>query len=1729
MPETDVAPKIPAPIPANRILSKMLERLFATLVNGPSLNCRPHSSRQRVDLFSLSRLKDVSPEAALTGLLGEERKMKCAARAPAPPKRLLDHEEVATEEPAKNPLTDEERATITAWREQESLFGKLRVIAEDARTYEQDTGVHVLNIGFPLLSLPPNSLGAKQSGASRRIVAPIAFIPVSIIVKQGATRSIELQCSGEGTDRVIPNVALLAWLEQQTGKRAQELFADEPGEDPWRELRELVAHVAAAVEIPASDIFAMLDPHPPIVGAAKVDGETVVPTPPHTSHPLKLTPAPRTDESDDGPAILPCAILGLFPLANQGLLRDMQAMAAGEALDGPVASFIELPAALEAVPESMQPPAPVELRPRQFGEERLITEADPCQSRAVRLARECQTLVIHGPPGTGKSQTITNIIGDHLARGERVLVVSDKRTALDVVANRLRHLGLGGLVGIVHDPQRDQRDLYKAIRQQLDDLPEAVTHPHAARQLEATDTELQRLHGEVTKYAASLTTRDGHGYSFHDLVGEWFGINPAEGLTIDEAALRSTPLDMLDRHTRDIQDILERGRAVDLPGNPWRNCAGIDLPTFLVTPMSEFRAAMLRGVTDAEAADATADTSIPPFAMDMPLEPQANARILLADDLAALFSTTDPAVLAHWAGRDLESIQKAEAKLKGVAEPIAIFHEGPMDETLASLARSDAGSQPAIASASGLGATCRGTPRPVSFGQAGTGPGVPQPVAPGVSENPEAIDAPMLSSALAVAQEKSVRDYSRAHADHSSRWASVQAAAPNAKVETVTQWLSRDAQSLQQGCQLLDAMKGLADTIHAGPLDRQMVRQYSGQPLQAAQINLWLSALGDYLRTAKKWYAFLMPGAKSAAKPAAVYFGLSLDPSTGVQIRDFLVGLRARLDLRADLDEKILAAPLQSFPPDEDLFRAYEEHATVAHAALAVQHEMPSAPSVASQHIHPLMTPQIEEVTPIFQRWNLEITPADADRLGQFLRRWNARLQLTDLHYTTLAEVTPAGLLEDDALERTLMSHGAFFTFAQKWSAENAIANLREIVAKALGDPNRGTALIDGLRKSPARAQAITKLTTSLAASRLISAKMGLTLDAKLRSGEKLHTDVTALSNHLDDLESILRIGVERDALPPALRDSVGGLLKQSAGVKEGQGLLRKSVLGAEILARLAADPDLQGIDGQRLRSSFDRYRKLDQQKKETVRRVILHRWNSVQKSRLLALTGSRLNSLGADLKRRLTLRGERAMRLRQVIQNGLQTDGGDPLFDLCPVWMASPETVAQLFPRRPLFDTVIFDEASQCRLEEALPVLIRAKRVVIAGDPKQLPPTRFFESAVARSEDEEIETDQQLFESQQGEIEDLLGAALNLEIQECYLDVHYRSRNSDLIQFSNANFYGSRLQAIPGHPKNRTRYSPVTLYRVNGTYEKRRNIAEANQVCQIVRDLLKRADPPSIGIGCFNLPQRDLIVDTLDEMAEQDADFAKRFEAARRREGTGSFEGLFVKNLENVQGDERDHLIISTTYGPDPSGKFHRRFGPVGNVGGGRRLNVLVTRAREEVHLVTSIPASTYHSLPPIPAGQTPSGAYLLFAYLQYAEQLATDYETANRVLEQTPADAQPRVEVRPSKTPSHFARTLAERLAVEHHIGSDVHWGNEGFCVDVALHHPTKAEEVTVGVLCDTTRFNQSADPVEWDIFRTGILESQGWQLHRVWTPHFYRDAEGGVKAIVGDAEELLRKGNS
>src|SRR5947209_13503208 len=191
----------------NKVLAKMLDRLFAGLMNGPGMNCRPHASRQRIDFTQLSRFSDAVPEDVLRQLLSDDRAAKIVAKVKPP--RTPDHVENVEDE-------DVSFRSQKAWDEQTALLSKLRVVADDARTYENDTGVHVLNVGFPLLSLPPGTFaGGTARNSTKRILAPLAFIPVTLTLTRATRPTIERACRGEGVDRVMPNSPLLASLHEQ--------------------------------------------------------------------------------------------------------------------------------------------------------------------------------------------------------------------------------------------------------------------------------------------------------------------------------------------------------------------------------------------------------------------------------------------------------------------------------------------------------------------------------------------------------------------------------------------------------------------------------------------------------------------------------------------------------------------------------------------------------------------------------------------------------------------------------------------------------------------------------------------------------------------------------------------------------------------------------------------------------------------------------------------------------------------------------------------------------------------------------------------------------------------------------------------------------------------------------------------------------------------------------------------------------------------------------------------------------------------------------------------------------------------------------------------------------------------------------------------------------------------------------------------------------------------------
>ncbi len=319
------------------------------------------------------------------------------------------------------------------------------------------------------------------------------------------------------------------------------------------------------------------------------------------------------------------------------------------------------------------------------------------------------------------------------------------------------------------------------------------------------------------------------------------------------------------------------------------------------------------------------------------------------------------------------------------------------------------------------------------------------------------------------------------------------------------------------------------------------------------------------------------------------------------------------------------------------------------------------------------------------------------------------------------------------------------------------------------------------------------------------------------------------------------------------------------------------------------------------------------------------------------------------DLQHQVTKK-KRIWPMRKLMQ-----EYSEEVFSLVPCWMMSPEQVSCVFPLEQLFDLIIIDEASQCYTEHSLPAMYRAKQIVIAGDSQQLPPSDLYR---VRWDDEE-ENDADI------EIDSLLDLG-GRYLSSILLKGHYRSRYPELIAFSNQQFYGNKLNYIPDYADIRSDIKPITYRKVTGTWTNSINKAEAEEVVRLTFDLIQ-SGKHSIGIVCFNYQQASCIQDLLEEQS-----ISKQISIPQE---------LFVKNIENVQGDERDIIIFSVAYAPDKNGKFSMLFGSLNMQGGEKRMNVAVSRAREAVIIVASIMPQELRT-----ESLKHEGPRVLKEYLQYA-----------------------------------------------------------------------------------------------------------------------------------------------
>ncbi len=1373
----------------------------------------------------------------------------------------------------------------------ELLERRIRRQAELAR---RETGVPALWLGYPLFSC-----GAKQGDSERAVFAPLLLWPLAIEPDLRHAGRLRLKRDG-GAGPVRVNRVLWAWLQRHWQVEPAQPDAQTLAANEWPGLPDYLAEFAASFE-----------------GLSCPDWSEV--------------PGPLDPRAGRGgpPTLHHSAALGYWRWPNEAILQDLEALKSRTTPSAPLSALLDA----ESPPTSPPPSPPPE-------EQRyLVFDADFSQQQVIWRARRGPGLVAHGPPGTGKSQTIANIIADRLARGERVLMVCQKQAALQVVHERLREVGLDGLCLMIRDPESDRLPTFRAVREQVEHLPPELPPPdeELARRAQLAE-QIAALEKELNGYLRALRAPHPRlGLAYRDTLarqGELFNQYPGlRGAPELRQVLEDVPV-------RELEDVLERVESLgnlfgqaDPLRNPWRH------------HRSEV------GVSPA-----------------------------LRSDVARLAQE-----LRELDGRHLATIRERRERL-------------------------------------GLGWRAD------------------------ASEMPETLPLPSDLAKFPARVEQRLRELE-------------QLAGLRPAVDEEQARLSRLARAWLRALRHLD---GLGLARHREQIQR--VDRLLGQALEVPPPDpRWrelcrrldaeaIETLGAHarrlLRRRRNWWRFLSPGFYHARQALEQLLGSPIaDPDLSATAETLLQSLRW---LRHEAE---LAHAGQTLVPGEPCFstslegrREFVEAAREAlDQALAWQ---------AREREQPWLTPCLDALARL--DWD------GLQDLLDTLRHSLQRVPLAEIMLQTLERFEH--FLRPQALSEP----------AEKIRAGQSIAPWLERVERGLN------------QMGP-----LLSLESDRSQRGGLAAKVLAALEAV--ETRRLHQDGPGLPQPPEDL--------------PA--EQYGrwwsALLRFNAAAAWQQRMER------EVSALLEFTPEGYKRKAARLEELFAHKQQLEAR--------------GIRRSWLARQQGLRNRPWKRLFQLRASKHGQ-AKRLREAVQLGLEEN----LLDLRPCWLTNPETAAQLFPlQAELFDLVIFDEASQCPLEQALPAIHRGRVTVICGDEKQLPPTSFFTAQVDGEEDwedgeEEAEATRRPVEVAGPaarrrnrefllQAEDLLQAGVGV-FPESYLRVHYRSLHPALIEFSNRAFYGGLLEAPPavgGAPRH-----PLTYHEVGGQYQRRANPAEAERVVTLLRGLQQSEETvPSLGVITFNQTQRGLIEDALERACQEDAGFAAWYQQQLQRRIGDRDLGLFVKNLENVQGDERDWILFSTTFGPDENGRFYRYFGPAGAAGGERRLNVAVTRARQRLIILGSMPLEQIaDALAGRGAGELTPAGYLQL-YLAYARAWsAGDDETVRAILQrldgglgQTSAESDP--ETHP----------LVEDLRANLHAWGyvcETGIGGAGFRLDLAVRHPDPEQGYLLGIICDGGPYLPERGARLQGVWRERLLSLRGWRLYPVWSTRWWQSREDELQRL-------------
>jgi very-short-patch-repair endonuclease len=522
-------------------------------------------------------------------------------------------------------------------------------------------------------------------------------------------------------------------------------------------------------------------------------------------------------------------------------------------------------------------------------------------------------------------------------------------------------------------------------------------------------------------------------------------------------------------------------------------------------------------------------------------------------------------------------------------------------------------------------------------------------------------------------------------------------------------------------------------------------------------------------------------------------------------------------------------------------------------------------------------------------------------------------------------------------------------------------------------------------------------------------------------------------------------------------------------------------VLAKHALSRNPALWEFSGETQQEIRQQFAR----------TDRDII-----AMQRKRAAARTANRPVHPGTrgvhvgDWTELALLRHEVGKQKRHIPIRELIRRAGTSLQALKPCFMMGPQSVAKYLPPNVLkFDLVVMDEASQIRPEDAIGAMARGGQAVIVGDPMQLPPTSFFNRLAPTDGDDGNDG-----QSVAADSESILDVASAVYSSVRRLRWHYRSQHESLIAFSNQEFYGD-LIVFPHAQRDSETMGIKYRFVSEAIYEERRNPKEASAVVDAVLDHMKTHPTESLGVVTMNFEQRELIEGLLEDRLRDDP-FAQSFHASMT--GTKAF---FVKNLENVQGDERDVIFISTTYGPDASGNQFQRFGPVNSEAGHRRLNVLFTRAKLRTVVFTSLDVDRILATP-----ESSRGLRAFKGYLQFAR---------SGILDKTTSTGDQEI--------NDFERSVRAVIEARNYEAIP-QVGVAGFFIDLAVKNPKKPGVFLLGIECDGATYHSGKSVRDRDRLREEILRSRGWTLHRIWSTDWFKNRNKEIDKMFKRIESMV-----